>query len=86
MSDPMSAISVYNTIYENLQVGNHTLILTEYNNKDEKDFFFLDPVRLLDMLREVEKNINYKIISDELFIIVASRIGYKDQNILGGKD
>ena len=84
MSDPMSAISVYNTIYENLRVGNHTLILTEYNNNEE-EIFFLDPVRAISMLLEVEKNINYKIISDELFIIVASRIGYKDQNIIGGK-
>ncbi|HEU5461522.1 MAG TPA: diphthine synthase [Nitrososphaeraceae archaeon] len=85
MSDPMSAISVYNTIYENLRVGNHTLILTEYNNNNEKSFFFLDPARAIDMLLEVEGNIRYKIISDELFIIVASRIGTKDQNILGGK-
>jgi len=84
MSDPMSAISVYNTIYENLRVGSHTLILTEYNN-NEKEIFFLDPVRAISMLLEVEKNINYKIISDDLFIIVASRIGYKDQNIIGGK-
>ena len=94
MSDPMSAISVYNIIYENLRVGNHTLILTEYNynnntnnnnNNNENDFFFLDPSRAIDMLLEVEENINYKIISDELFIIVASRIGNKDQNIIGGK-
>lgn len=85
MSDPMSAISVYNTIYENLRVGNHTLILTEYNNNNEHDFFFLDPARAIDMLLEVEENVRYKIISDELFIIVASRIGKKDQNIVGGK-
>jgi len=85
MSDPMSAISVYNTIHENLRVGNHTLILTEYNNNNENDFFFLDPAKAIDMLLEVEENLRYKIISDELFIIVASRIGKKDQNILGGK-
>ncbi|HET9806955.1 MAG TPA: diphthine synthase [Nitrososphaeraceae archaeon] len=85
MSDPMSAISVYNTVYENLRVGNHTLILTEYNNNNENEYFFLDPVHAIDMLLEVEENIRYKILSDELFIIVASRIGMKDQNILAGK-
>src|SRR5215211_5205364 len=85
MLDPMSALSVYNTLYENLRVGNHTLILTEYNNNNENNYFFLDPVRAIDMLLEVEENIKYKILSDELFIIVASRIGMKDQNILAGK-
>ena len=30
MSEPQSGISVYNTIHDNLLVGNHTLILTEY--------------------------------------------------------
>jgi diphthine synthase len=85
MSDPISAISVYNTVYENLRVGNHTLILTEYNYTDEKDYFFLDPVRAIYMLLEAEENIRYKIVSDDLFIIVASRIGMKNQSIVAGK-
>jgi diphthine synthase len=85
MSDYMSSISVYNTIFDNLRVGNHTLILTEYNYNNENDFFFLNPVIAINMLLEVEENIRYRIISDELFIIVASRIGMKDQNIIGGK-
>jgi diphthine synthase len=85
MSDYMSSISVYNTVFENLRVGNHTLILTEYNYNNENDFFFLDPVVAINMLLEVEENIKYKILSDEVFIIVASRIGMKDQNILAGK-
>lgn len=32
MSDPMSSITVYDTIYNNMCLGLHTLILTEYNN------------------------------------------------------
>ena len=85
MSDPISAISVYNTIYENLRVGNHTIILTEYNYTNENDYFFLDPVRAIEMLLEAEKNIRYNILSNDLFIIVASRIGMKNQNIIAGK-
>ena len=50
MSDPQSAISVYSIIYENLKVGNHTLILTEYSNNDEKDFSFLDPHTAISLL------------------------------------
>jgi len=85
MSDPQSAISVYNIIYENLKVGNHTLILTEYNNKDDKDFFFLNPQLALEMLVEVEKDLKYGIISEETFIIVGSRIGTDSQKIQSGK-
>lgn len=85
MSDPQSAISVYNIIYENLKVGNHTLILTEYNNEDDKDFFFLNPQLALEMLVEVEKDLKYGIISEETFIIVGSRIGTDSQKIQSGK-
>jgi len=85
MSDYMSSISVYNTIFENLRVGNHSLILTEYNYNNENDFFFMDPTIAINMLLDVEENIKYKILSDDLFIIVASRIGMNDQNIIAGK-
>lgn len=85
MSDPQSAISVYSTIYENLKVGNHTLILTEYNNNDEKDFSFLNPHIAISLLKEVEKDLKYGIISDETFVIIGSRIGQNSQKIQSGK-
>lgn len=85
MSDPQSAISVYHTIYENLKVGNHTLILTEYNNNEEKDFLFLNPNTAIDLLKEAEKDLKYGIISDETFIIIGSRIGQDSQTIQSGK-
>jgi len=34
MSDPLSSITVYDTIYNNICLGLHTLILTEYNNDE----------------------------------------------------
>ena len=84
MSCPQSAISVYNTIFDNLLSGNHTLILTEYNS-DHNKFFFLDPIQVFKMLIEVEKDIKYNVFSDETFAIVASRIGTEQKKIISGK-
>jgi diphthine synthase len=84
MSDPQSAISVYNTVFDNLLSGNHTLIMTEYNN-DHNKIFFLDPVQVFKMLIEVEKDIKYNVFSEETFIIVASRVGTEQKKIISGK-
>lgn len=79
-----SSISVYNTIFDNLLVGNHTLILTEYNNNQDK-LFFLDPRYVFRSLLEVEEELKYGIFSEEVFVIVASRIGIEQQKIVSGK-
>ncbi|HZA07069.1 MAG TPA: diphthine synthase [Nitrososphaeraceae archaeon] len=79
-----SSISVYNTIFDNLLVGNHTLILTEYNNNQDK-LFFLDPRYVFRSLLEVEEELKYGIFSEEVFVIVASRIGIEQQKIMSGK-
>jgi diphthine synthase len=79
-----SSISVYNTIFDNLLVGNHTLILTEYNNNQDK-LFFLDPRYVFRSLLEVEEELKYGIFSEEVFVIVASRIGMEQQKIMSGK-
>jgi diphthine synthase len=86
MSEPKSAISVYNTIFDNLLLGSHTLILTEYN-RDEKTgtLFFLDPVALLRMLLEAENDMRHHVISHETFVVVASRLGTNDSRIVSGK-
>jgi diphthine synthase len=79
-----SAISVYNAVFDNLLSGSHTLILTEYNNNDNK-FFFLDPVQVFRMLIEIEKDVKYNVFSGETFVIVASRIGTEQKKIISGK-
>src|SRR5215213_8535187 len=79
-----SAISVYNAVFDNLLSGSHTLILTEYNNNDNK-FFFLDPVQVFRMLIEIEKDVKYNIFSGETFVVVASRIGTEQKKIISGK-
>lgn len=85
MSDPQSAVSVYNTIFENLLAGNHTLILTEYSHDRNKEPFFLDPVSVFRMLLDVEHDQKHQIISESTFAIVASRVGTAEQWIRSGK-
>jgi diphthine synthase len=86
MSEPKSAVSVYNTVFDNLLAGNHTLVLTEYSH-DEKTGqpFFLDPSTVLKMLLDAEKDTRYHIFSDDTFVIVASRLGADDQRITAGR-
>ncbi len=73
--------SAYYAIYENLKVGNHTVVLLEYNqNKD----FFLDPKEALQSLLATEKEQTRKVISELTFVVVPSRIGSTDQKIIAG--
>jgi diphthine synthase len=85
MSEPQSAISVYNTIFENLLAGSHTLILTEYSHDESKEPFFLDPASVFKMLLDVERDQKHQIFSESTFAVVASRVGMEDQRIVSGK-
>lgn len=85
MSEPKSAISVYNTIFDNLLAGCHTLILTEYSHDEEKGAFFLDPCAVAKMLLEVERDQRHRVISEDTFVIVASRVGAEDQRVVSGR-
>lgn len=90
MSEPKSAISVYNTVFDNLLAGAHTLILTEYRRDDDNDnnkkgLFFLDPCQAIRMLLDVERDQRYGIFSEETFVVVASRVGSDDQRLVSGR-
>jgi diphthine synthase len=92
MDDPMSSITVYNTIYDNMCNGLHTLILTEYNNDDGKtDFnsssnpFFLSPKRVIELLLEREKDMKSINFSSNTYGLVACKIGGKNSIIIAGK-
>jgi hypothetical protein len=85
MSEPQSAVSVYNTIFENLLAGSHTLILTEYSHDENKEPFFLDPASVFKMLLDVERDQKHQIFSDSTFAVVASRVGMSDQRIMSGR-
>jgi diphthine synthase len=86
MSELHSAITVYNTIFQNLLAGSHTLILTEYSHNDEsKEPFFLDPSSVFKMLLNAERVHKHEIFSDGTFAVVASRVGMQDQKMTSGK-
>ncbi|HEX9678128.1 diphthine synthase [Nitrososphaera sp.] len=85
MSEPNSAISVYNTIFDNLLAGCHTLVLTEYSHDEDKGAFFLDPCAAVKMLLEVERDQRHHVISEETFVVVASRMGAEDQSVVSGR-
>jgi diphthine synthase len=95
MSDPMSSITVYDTVYNNICLGLHTLILTEYNNDDngekndidsnDNNPFFLSPKKVFDLILERENELKLLNLSENSFVLVASRIGTDDSKLIGGK-
>ena len=82
MSETKSLTTPYYIIYKNIIEGNHTILLLEYNQ--DKDFF-LDPKDALNALLETEKGQKRNVIDLSTYVIVASRIGFKDQTIISGK-
>lgn len=82
MSEMKSLTTPYYVIYKNIIEGNHTILLLEYNQ--DKDFF-LEPNTALKGLLETEKGQIRNVIDLSTFVIVASRIGFKDQTIISGK-
>ncbi|HEU5119989.1 MAG TPA: diphthine synthase [Candidatus Nitrosocosmicus sp.] len=92
MDDPMSSITVYNTIYDNMCNGLHTLVLTEYNNDDgqpnfepNSDPFFLSPKRVIELLMDREKEMKSLNFSLNTYGLVASKIGGKNSIIIAGR-
>ena len=82
MSEMKSLTTPYYVIYKNIIEGNHTILLLEYNQDKS---FFLDPKDALNELLETEKGQKRNIINLSTFVIIASRIGLKDQRIIAGK-
>jgi len=82
MSELKSMTTPYYVIYKNLIDGNHTLLLLEYNQDAE---FFLEPKNALNALLETEKEQKRNVIHPSTFVIIASRIGFKNQEITSGK-
>ena len=82
MSEMKSLTTPYYLIYKNIIEGNHTVLLLEYNQ--DKDFF-LDPKDALTGLLETEKGQRRNVISSSTYVIIASRIGFKNQSIISGK-
>lgn len=79
MSEVKSHVTPYYIIYKNIIEGNHSVLLLEYNQ--DKDFF-LDPKDALVGLLNTEKGQRRNVISENTYVIVASRIGFEDQAII----
>ena len=82
MNEIKSLTTPYYIIYKNIIEGNHTMLLLEYNQDKN---FFLDPKDALEILVETEKGQKRNVINLSTYVIVASRIGFKDQKIISGK-
>ena len=82
MNDAKSMITPYNIIFDNLLSKTHSVILLEYN---EDKSFFLQPQDALNLLLDTENTQKRRVISQEMFAIVASRVGREDQKITAGK-
>ena len=74
--------TAYYSIFENLKLGNHTIILLEWNQNKN---FFLDPKDAISSLLDQEKEQGRKVFSGDTYGIVASRIGQDDQKIIAAK-
>ena len=82
MSEMKSLTTPYYVIYKNLIEGNHTVLLLEYNQDKN---FFLDPKDALIGLLKTEQGQSRKVITESNYVIIASRIGFKDQAIVSGE-
>lgn len=74
--------TAYYTIFENLKLGNHTIVLLEWNQNKN---FFLDPKDAVSSLLDQEKEQARKVFSGDTYGIVASRIGQSTQKIFAAK-
>lgn len=81
MKELKTVTSTYYIIYRNMIEKNHTILLLEfdYDNK-----FFLKPKDALHNLLLIENEQKRSVISSSLCVIIASRIGLKNQKIVIG--
>ncbi|MGI0073167.1 MAG: diphthine synthase [Nitrosotalea sp.] len=82
MKEPQLLTTVYYTIYENLIKGSHCILILEYNSDAN---FFLEPKEAFSNLLFTEKEHKRNVIDESTFVIIASRIGSKNQSIVAGK-
>ena len=81
MDDPKSMTTPYYVVYKNMIEKNHSVLLLEYNQDQN---FFLEPQTALKYLVDTEEGQKRKVITQDTFGIIASRVGYEDQKIVSG--
>ena len=82
MSEDASLETPYMVSYRNAVLGNHTVLLLEYN-QDAK--FFLEASAAIKKLTDIEKNYRRGVFTPDSYGIVVCRIGTDSQHIISGK-
>ena len=77
----IAPLSVYDIILKNLLAELHTLILLEYNIDEG---IYIKPNESLNQLLSLELEQKKQVFTESSFIIIASRIGMKKQEIQAG--
>ncbi|MEM3403590.1 MAG: diphthine synthase [Nitrososphaeria archaeon] len=70
------ATSVYFTLYDNLMRGMHSIFLLEFDTKNLEGVF---PSSAFNLLKDAEKVYKLEAFTEDTLLIVACRIGRKDQ-------
>ena len=78
----IAPLSVYYAIHNNLVSKLHSLILLEFNNEKNE---YLDPNKAIKLLKNTEKEQKRNVLTNKSIIIIASRIGSKNQCIKAGQ-
>lgn len=82
MSEDILLETPYMVSYRNAVLGNHTLLLLEYNQDAN---FFLKADAALKKLSDAEKNYRRGVFTPDSYCVVACRIGTKKQLVVSGK-
>jgi diphthine synthase len=77
--EPMQ-FTAYNTIYDNLLRGLHTIILLEW---DESRDFFLEPAAAVKGLESAERDLRHGVLDSSTFVFLASRLGSDSASLSG---
>lgn len=79
---PSSALtSIYLGVKQALETGRHSVLLLEY---DYERNFYLSPNTALSKMLEIENSLKGGVFEEDLALIVASRVGFKDQKFTIG--
>ncbi len=78
---PTALTSIYLGVKRALEAGKHSVLLLEF---DYERGFHLSPGAALLKMREIEDSLKGKTFEEDLALIVASRVGFKDQKFTAG--
>ena len=78
----LAPLSVYYAIHNNLVSKLHSLILLEFNNEKNE---YLNPKKAIQILSNTEKEQKRNVLTNKSIIIIASRLGSKNQSLKAGQ-